>query len=78
MKKFWRIANNPDIKSSLEKLKVDPEYIEMLLEDTSGLMYHIKEQNPRHLLIFYNDAIDKGYQYSWDTSNRYDWAVVFW
>ena len=57
MKKCWRIQNNTfaDIKDSLYKLKVEEEYINIILEDDSDPMRYLNQNpKPRYFYISYN------------------------
>ena len=61
MKKYWRIQNTSDIKQCLQKLNVDSNYIEILLEDDSDFMRYLND-NPKYVYITYKDSDHKYYQ----------------
>lgn len=53
MTKFWKIKNSPDIKLSLEKLNLNSNHIDILLEEGSDFIYYLNEQG--YVFIGYND-----------------------
>lgn len=56
MKKFWKIRNNSDIKLCMEYLHVEPNYIEILLEETSDFMKYLnKDPKPKCVYISVDD-----------------------
>ncbi|MBN1214226.1 MAG: hypothetical protein JXA99_02165 [Candidatus Lokiarchaeota archaeon] len=42
MKKYWKIRNDADIKLNLESINVPNSYIDILLEEDSDFMNHLK------------------------------------
>lgn len=65
MIKFWKILNNSDIKLSLEYLKVDKQYIDIILDDDSSFQSYLKE-NFKYVCISYDDDwISFGSKFGW-------------
>jgi hypothetical protein len=84
MKKFWKVPTNNDFKECLKFLKVDIEFISILLDKRLEPHKYLSEKTNNFIIICFDNTENMGRNvflnswiyWGWGKSNDFDWFIA--